>query len=103
MAKLHVGQFKAGPKLEEYIGMNLEQAINKIREYCHCVPTSDSIGLNGYRKITLMAQHGRRFEIVCETNQAKEVLNKKVEPSKAIWRVIDIFEYEESPKNGIWY
>ncbi len=50
-----------------------------------------------------MAQLGRRFEIVCETNQAKEVLNKKVEPSKAIWRVIDIFEYEESPKNGIWY
>ena len=50
-----------------------------------------------------MAQLGRRFEIVCETNQTKEVLNKKVEPSKAIWRVIDIFEYEESPKNGIWY
>lgn len=100
---LHPSQFKAEPKLEEYIGMNLEQAINKIREYCHCVPTSDSIGLNGYRKITLMAHFGRRFEIVCETNQAKEVLNKEVEPSKAIWRVIDIFEYEESPKNGIWY
>ena len=99
----HPSQYKAEPKLEEYIGKNVEQAINKIREYCHCVPTSDSIGLNGYRKITLMAQLGRRFEIVCETNQAKEVLNKKVEPSKAIWRVIDIFEYEESPKNGIWY
>lgn len=102
MAKLHVGQFKAEPKLEEYIGMNLEQAINKIREYCHCVPTSDSIGLNGYRKIALM-KLGRRFEIVCETNQAKDVLDKKVEALKAVWRVIDIFEYEESPKNGIWY
>jgi hypothetical protein len=102
MAKLHVSQYKAEPKLEEYIGKNVEEAINKIKDYYHCVPISDSIGLNGYRKIALM-KLGRRFEIVCETNQAKDVLDKKVEALKAVWRVVDIFEYEVTSKNGIWY
>ena len=102
MAKLHVSQYKAEPKLEEYIGKNVEEAVNKIKEYYHCVPTSDSIGLNGYRKIALM-KLGRRFEIICETNQAKDVLDKKVEPLKAVWRVIDIFEYKEESKNEIMY
>jgi len=98
----HPSQYKAEPKLEEYIGKNVEEAINKIKDYYHCVPISDSIGLNGYRKIALM-KLGRRFEIVCETNQAKDVLDKKVEALKAVWRVVDIFEYEETSKNGIWY
>ena len=99
---LHVSQYKAEPKLEDYIGKNVEEAISTIKDYYHCVPISDSIGLNGYRKIALM-KLGRRFEIVCETNQAKDVLDKKVEALKAVWRVVDIFEYEETSKNGIWY
>lgn len=99
---LHVSQYKAEPKLEDYIGKNVEEAIRTIKDYYHCVPISDSIGLNGYRKIALM-KLGRRFEIVCETNQAKDVLDKKVEALKAVWRVVDIFEYEETSKNGIWY
>lgn len=47
----HPSQYKAEPKLEEYIGKNVEEAINKIKDYYHCVPISDSIGLNGNGKL----------------------------------------------------
>jgi hypothetical protein len=39
----------------------------------------------------------KRIEIVCETNEADDVLNESIAPSKAEWRIIDIFEFSERP------
>ena len=100
---LHVSQYKAKePLWKDYIGKISKEAISKFEIEFHCVTISDSIGFKGYRIISLMGLH-RRFEIICTTDQVKDVLAKTIKPSEADWQIIDIFEYEETIEHGIRY
>ena len=101
--KLHVSQYKAEePLWKDFIGKIVEKAISKFEKEFHCVTISDSIGLKGYRVITLMGL-GRRFEIICTTDQVQDVLDKNIKPSEGDRQIIDIIEYEETIKWGIRY
>lgn len=84
------------PSLKSYIGKDANEAINQIQEKNKRVVVTDCIGYNGHRIVTLMGSE-KRIEIVCETNEADDVLNESIAPSKAEWRIIDIFEFSERP------
>ena len=88
--------------LNSFIGKDADDASTQIIEQRKCIKLSDCIGLNGHRNITLISLE-KRIEIVCETDQANEVLNESIAPSEAIWSIIDIFEYYEGPKPGKGY
>lgn len=90
------------PSLSGFIGKDADEAATQIIEQRDCIKLSDCIGLNGHRNITLMSLE-KRIEIVCETDQADEVINESIAPSEATWYVIDIFMYHEGPKPGKGY
>lgn len=84
------------PSLKSYIGKDANEAISQIQEISNRVVVTDCIGYNGHRIVTLMGNE-KRIEIVCVTNKADDVLNESIAPSKAEWRIIDIFEFSERP------
>lgn len=92
------------PSLKSFIGKDADESISKISDCLHYERVSDCIGIKGHRNITLVFFSGRRrIEIVCDSDQAKEVLDESIRPSQACWRIIDIFEYDDGPKLGKGY
>lgn len=90
---------KVIPSLKSHIGKDADEVINSFIERRHCIKITDSIGINGFRNITLMNTE-KRFDIVCETLEAvaDDIKNETTAPSEVDWRVLDIFEYKAVPR-----
>lgn len=90
---------KVIPSLKSYIGKDADETINSFMEHRHCIKVTDSIGINGFRNITLVGIE-KRFEIICETLEAvaDDIKNETTAPSEVDWRVLDIFEYNAVPR-----
>ena len=73
--------------------------LKKIEERLSYVKNADCIGVNGYRNIT-MRKLGKHIEIVCKTEDMKDVAAKRIWPSQTDWYVMDIFVYDERPPKG---
>ena len=87
------------PPLKNYIGKEAHEVVHHFKNERNYHLLTDCIGINGHRNITLI-QVEKRIEIVCETDQVKEVLNESLAPSEVDWHVIDFFVYYERPKEG---
>ena len=82
------------PKWEDFLGAEARDVIQKLDSSCHCKLINDSIGIKGYRHLT-MANSIWRIELICESKETEDVLSKNIAPSETDWLVIDIFLYHK--------
>ena len=82
------------PKWNEFIGTDVVSVFKKLGSSCHCKVINDSIGIKGFRHLTLENTLWR-IEILSESEESEDVLSKRIIPSEANWQVIDIFVYHK--------
>jgi len=90
---------KSVPGLKSYIGKDVDPSIEQITKDWSFKKVCDCIGLSGYRNITMMKME-RQIEIICETENREEIINKSLAPSEVKWVIVDIFDYWYRPKEG---
>ena len=61
--------------LKSYIGKGVDPSIEQITKDWSFKKVCDCIGLSGYRNITMMKME-RQIEIICETENREEIINK---------------------------
>ena len=93
------GRVISVPGLKSYIGMDVDPSIKQITKDWSFKKVCDCIGLSGYRNITMMKME-RQIEIICETENREEIINKSLAPSEVKWVIVDIFDYWYRPKEG---
>jgi len=82
------------PKWNDFIGTDVVSIFKKLDSSCHCKVINDSIGIKGFRHLT-MENTLWRIEILSESEEFEDVLSKRINPSEANWQVIDIFVYHK--------
>lgn len=82
------------PKWKDFIGVDFITVFHKLDESCHCKLINDSIGINGFRHLTMINSIWR-IEIICESADAEDVLSKRIVPSDTDWQVMDVFVYHK--------
>ena len=92
--KLSYEGFIKIPNWENFIGVDEATVFEKLYKSCHCQLINDSIGINGFRHIT-MINSILRIEIIFESADAEDVLSKRIVPSETDWKVIDVFVYHK--------
>lgn len=82
------------PKWEDLLGVDAYTVFQKLSSTCHCKLINDSIGIKGFRHLT-MTNSIWRIEMICESKDTEDVLAKRIAPSETDWLVIDIFLYHK--------
>ena len=82
------------PKWEGFLGTEASIVFQELSRSCHCKRINDSIGIRGFRHLTLTNSIWR-IELICESKEAEDFLSKRIAPSETDWLVIDIFLYHK--------
>lgn len=84
------------PDLENYIGKDVDPSIEELTKDWRFKKVGNCMGYSGYRNIRMMALD-RQIEIICEPENREEFINKRLDPSKVKWVIVDIFAYWYRP------